>query len=191
MSLSGDGRTVSWIWNGRVLLHTETAAGESEFGGVHEMLDAALNHDGSALALVTTAEVAVWDVSSHRRRWAVPNTSWVDQEVTWSSDGSTLLLFREDLGTVLLDAVTGDQLATIAISKPGAFLPQEDVLGDLRHRISRAGNRWELFALPPPDTDPPRVCLKRILDQTGLELRGVELVSTLPAEEPPPRQAGH
>jgi tRNA A-37 threonylcarbamoyl transferase component Bud32 len=188
-SLSGDGRTVSWIWNGRVLLHTETGSGEAEFSDEHEMLDAALNHDGSALALVTAAEVAVWDVSSHRRRWAVPNTTWVDQEVSWSSDGSTLLLNREDLGTVLLDAATGDRLATIAISKPGALFPQENVLGDLRHRISRAGNGWDLYALPPPDMDPPQISLKRILDEAGLELRGAELVGTIPPEGPPPAQA--
>jgi len=110
--------------------------------------------------------------------------------VRWSNDGSTLLLFREDLGTVLLDSATGDRLATIAISKPTALGPEENVLGDLRHRISRAGNGWELFALPSPDTDPPRVSLKRILDEAGLEFRGVELVGALPAEKRLPRQAG-
>ena len=190
MSLSGDGRTVSWIWNGRALVHRETVSGDSEFSDEQQILDTSLNHDGSAMAVVTAAEVAVWDVSSHRRRWAVPNTTWVDQEVSWSRDGSMLLLFREDLGTVLLDSATGGRLATLSISKPATLGPQENVLGDLRHRISRAGTGWELFAMPPPDTDPPQVSLKRILDEAGLELRGVELVGTLPPESPPLSPAG-
>jgi hypothetical protein len=189
MSLSGDGQTVSWIWDGRVLLRRETASGQSEFSDEQQILEASLNHDGSAMAIVTAAEVAVWEVSSHRRRWAAPNTTWVDQEVDWSIDGSTLVLFREDLGTVLLDSATGDRLATIAISKPAGFAPQENVLGDLRHRISRADRSWELYALPPPDADPPRVSLERILNEAGLELRGVELVSILPPEGSPMAQA--
>ena len=190
MSLSADGRTVSWIWSGRVLLRRETAPGDSEFSDEQEILDAALNRDGTAMAVTTAAHVAVWDVTSHRRRWAVPNTAWVDQLIAWSNDRSTLLLFRENLGTVLIDAATGERLATIAISKPGAFRPQENVLGDLRHRISRAGNGWELRAMPPPDADAPEVSLKRILDEAGLELRGVDLVGTIPAEGSRPAPGG-
>src|SRR5262249_50946403 len=50
MSLSGDGKTASWVWNGRVLLRDDTASGGSELSEEQEILDAALDRGGTAMA---------------------------------------------------------------------------------------------------------------------------------------------
>ena len=92
------------------------------------------------------------------------------------------MLFRSyrTLGTVLLDAATGQQLATVPLSKPRAVSPEDKVLPSLKGRISQGDGRWELWSFPEPDHSSPRESLARITAATGLELVGAELVDTVP-----------
>src|SRR5262249_8432951 len=150
----------------------------------HEVLEASVNNDGTLLITVTPAEVSEWEVATHRLLWTVPNGNWVKPWPKWSTDGSIIILFLESLGTALLDARTGEQLAMVEISSPGALFPQENVLSDLRHRVLRGNGLWELHGMPRPDDTPPRDSLQRVLARTGLELQGIELVDAIPPAPP-------
>jgi tRNA A-37 threonylcarbamoyl transferase component Bud32/WD40 repeat protein len=183
-SVSGDGRVIAWIFDRRALVRVEGSPNVLEFSSEHEVLEVAVSKDGTQLITVTPAEISEWDIASHRPVWTVPNGSWVKPLPRWSTDGTIIVLFRESQGTTLLDARTGEQLATVEISRPGALFSQENVLFDLQHRILRGNGLWELHRMPRPDDTPPRASLKRVLARTGLELREIDLVDAIPPAPP-------
>ena len=181
---SGDGRVLAWIWQNRALVRVESRPTPLEFSSEQNVVEVALNRDGTQLVTSTPAEISAWEVESQRLLWKVTNASWTDAWPQFSTDGSILILFRESQGSTLLDARTGEQLATIEVSRPGALFPQENILSDLRHRVLRGNGLWELHPLPRPDDTPPRMSLERILARTKLELRGIELVDQIPPATP-------
>ena len=70
------------------------------------------------------------------------------------------------------------------IANPSARGAGEDLSVNLRTRISRGDGSWRISERPPPDDTPPEESLARILADTGLEMRSVELVYAAPALEP-------
>jgi len=79
--------------------------------------------------------------------------------------------------------VTSTQLAQAVL---------EDSPGDgasLAERLERIGALTAEQRASLEEQAPPRVSLKRILKEAGLELRGAELVDSLPTEQQPPAQA--
>jgi WD40 repeat protein len=183
-SASADGRVLTWVYERRALVRVEGNPTQQEFSSVHEVLDSVVNKEGTQLITVSPAEVSAWEVTSHRLLWTVANGSWADPFPRWSTDGSIVILFRDSQGSTLLDARTGEELVTVEISRPGALFPQENVLSDLRHRILRGNGLWELHSMPRPDDAPPRTSLERVLAETGLELRGIELMDAIPPAPP-------
>jgi serine/threonine protein kinase len=74
------------------------------------------------------------------------------------------------------DTATGATFATIDTEGGSTFNPATIVSPNLRFTLSHGDGSWSLFPLPQPDNSPPRESLSRILRDSGLEMRAVELV---------------
>ena len=127
---------------------------------------------------LTNGKVAidVYDADSLRLLLRVPNPTWVYQDLHWSSDNSALVVDRYGQATALLDSATGETFATIGVKRGSTFNEATIVSPSLRFSLSRGDGFWTIYPLPPPDSAPPRESLSRILRDSGLALRGVELV---------------
>jgi serine/threonine protein kinase/WD40 repeat protein len=179
LQLSPDGQTVAWAVRSTLFIHEQSSGRDRELHLDGRPGEPGFSHSGNRLAVATDGTLAVYSLSDLHPLWQVAKSSWVPTGVWWSSDDSVVLLFYESLGTVLHDARTGQRIATIAPAKPGAFNTQENVLPDLRHRITRGNETWELSALPQPDAGKPSETLAQVLREAGLQLRGAELVDVL------------
>ena len=176
LALSHDGRRVAWSRGATVYLHFVDEMVDRELRLDDSVDSVAFRADGARLAVVSHRSISVYDLGSLRPIFRVPNTAAVYQEVRFSVDGSAVVVWRDSLGTELLDSETGGRFATLAVSKPAAFGANENVSMNFAYRLSRGDGTWEIHALPEPDDSPPEASLARVLREAGLELRGVELV---------------
>ena len=176
LGLSRDGRRVAWSRDSTLHVHAEDGGADGEIQLDARSDFACFSHDGLRIAAVSRGTIGVWDVGTLRPIFRVPNTEGVYQEIRWSVDDATLVHWRDSLGTALLDSRTGERFASLPVSKPAAVGANEDVSLALGARISRGDDVWEIRPLPRPDDSPPAQSLARILEASGLEMRGVELV---------------
>jgi len=179
LELSPNGQMVTWARGSTLYIHDRVSGRDRELHLDGPPGVPGFSQSGDRLAVATDGRLAVYSLENLRPIWQVAKSSWVTTAANWSSDDSVITLFYESLGTVLHDARTGQRIATIAPAKPGAFNTQENVLPDLKHRISRANETWELSPLPQPDTGKPTESLASILGEAGLQLQGAELVDAL------------
>jgi tRNA A-37 threonylcarbamoyl transferase component Bud32/WD40 repeat protein len=180
IDISGDGRLVLWS-RGAELLISSVGGGETTLRLDDAVESAAFSYDGSRFGIVTQGSIGVWTVKGLHTVWRIPRSSPVHQEVYWSADDSALMILTDSLGTSLLDSATGERFATLNVATPGAFSTQEVVLPSLRHRISRGDGIWKLWPLPAPDDAPAETSLAQVLSESGLEMRGAELVDAIPS----------
>ena len=180
LEVSPDGRMVAWTLRSTLFIHDQASGRDRELHLDGPPGAPGFSHSGDRLAVATDGVLAVYSLEDLRPIWQVAKSSWVPTAAQWSSDDSVVILFYESLGTVLFDATTGQRIATIP-AKPGGIMTQENVLPDLKHRISRVKDTWELSALPQPDTERPSESLASILHEAGLQLQGAELLDELTA----------
>jgi serine/threonine protein kinase/WD40 repeat protein len=188
LHLSGDGRSVLWGKDRTLYVHHEGASPDTELQLDQRVMSAAFSYDGTRLAAVTAGTVGVWDSGTLAPRWQVRNPSWGPQFVLWSGDDSVVMVHYVAQGVALHESATGGRFATIPVNKPGALGGHEQVLPDLRHRISRGNSIWELAPLPRPDDGPPRESLERVLTEAGLQMQGIELVDAPPSPSGGPQR---
>ncbi|HET9156486.1 MAG TPA: WD40 repeat domain-containing protein, partial [Myxococcaceae bacterium] len=181
LEISPDGRTVVWALRSTLFIHDQASGRDREIDLDGSPGEPGFSHSGDRLAVATDGVLAVYSLEDLRPIWQVAKSSWVPTAVNWSSDDSVVIVFYESLGTVLFDARTGQRIATITPARPGGIMTQENVLPDLKHRISRVKETWELSALPQPDTEKPSESLASILREAGLQLKGAELLDELTA----------
>jgi len=179
--LAPDGQRV--VWGGEGVVHYRTVHGEArELALGENLFDAEFSYGSGRLAVVTSRSIGVWELDGLRPVFRVSNPASVYQEIYWSADDATLFDLREFVNTVLLDSATGHRLATLEPSKPAANAAHDRPSPNLRYRIARGDDAFDLRPLPAPDEQAPDASLARVLGEAGLALRGVELDDAAPSD---------
>jgi len=174
LSLAPDGQRV--VWGGEGVLHYRTVDGQARDLALGEnVFDADISYDSARLAVVTSRSIGVWELDGLRPVFRISNPAPVTQEIYWSADGSMVFDLRDLGNTVLLDSGTGRRLATLEPSKPAANAAHDRPSPNLRYRIARGDDAFDIRPLPAPDDQAPDASLARVLREAGLELHGVEL----------------
>src|SRR5262249_38413349 len=136
--------------------------------------------DGTTLLVNTDPSLTLRDAGSGRILWSVPKAlPDLVQDVQWSPDGRALLLSYGLHATEVLELRTGERLAWCqALRRVVTPVHAEAYHADLLSKGVAAEKTYDYVPLPQPDEVPPEQSLARILQRTGLEFQGVELVAS-------------
>ncbi|HET9157178.1 MAG TPA: hypothetical protein VFN91_10960, partial [Myxococcaceae bacterium] len=178
-TLSPDGRRVAWTHGETVSVRDLASGQELTLSLDGALLGFRLSAEPGRLLTVTTRSITLRDCVTGRTLWNVPNDlPELVYPIFWSPDERALLLVHGYNATEVLDVATGERLAWFqGLSRVVTPVRVEMYAPDLRSKGVAGDTTWDVRPLPQPDETPPAESLARTLRRTGLELRGVELVS--------------
>jgi serine/threonine protein kinase/WD40 repeat protein len=173
---SQDGTQIGRFEEGALVLH-ELSGGSKRRLPVPDSPNngAGFSPDGTRVVISFPGRIGVWTLRGLDPVWTISHLSSLRTSVDWSANGSIIIVTYEGAGAVLLDARSGEELARIYEGRSGSAAPEVNVHPGLRFRMSRTDRSWQLFPLPGPDTSSPAESFRRALDETGFQMRGVEL----------------
>ena len=177
--LSRDGRRYAWTFVDTLYLRELDSARELALPLDGTGSDLRFSPDGTKLLVVTNSSLTLREVPSGRALWGIPkelpDITWL---INWSPDGRAVIVSYGLNATEVLDTRTGERLAWFqALRRAVTPVRAEVYAADLRSKGVAAEKTWDALPLPHPDETPADQSLARMLQRTGLQLRGVELVA--------------
>jgi serine/threonine protein kinase len=174
-----DGRRVAWTYGDRLVMRDLGTGEERELplGGVPYFLS--VSPDGKRLLTITAESLTLREAESARTTWSV-SKELPDRvfDTSWSPDGRAIVVTHGLSATEVLDAATGERIGWFqALRRVVTPILAELYAPDLRTKGVVAEKTWDTVPLPQPQDGPADRTLARILEKTGMEFRGVELVA--------------
>jgi len=178
-TVSGDGRRLGWTFVDRLLVRDLDSGKELTLPLDGAVLGLRFSPDAAQLVAITTRSTTLRDTETGRAIWSVANALPDQVEwIFWSPDRRALLLFHGWSATEVLDVRTGERLAWFqTLNSAVTPIRAEFHSPDLKVKSVAAQATWDTRPVPQPDETPAAESLARILQRTGLEFRGVELVA--------------
>ncbi|MFN2547142.1 MAG: WD40 repeat domain-containing protein [Myxococcales bacterium] len=172
IAFSDDDARVAWAEpNAIMVAETATGAVVAQLRTDNATsMSLAFSHDGGRIASAGDREILAWDWATRSLLWK--RTLDAVSAVIWSLDDTRLILSHWG-GEDVHDARSGE---LIALTDGGPQTTRSQLSPDLRHKIVKLRDELRLETLPPPDDGPPAERLAAILRDSGLELRGADLV---------------
>jgi serine/threonine protein kinase len=178
-TLSGDGRRLAWTFGDKLLVRDLDSGEELTLPLDGALLGLRFSPEAAQLVAITTRSTTLRDTGTGRAIWSVANDlpNRVDL-IYWSPDGRALLLFHGWNATEVLDVRTGERLAWFqTLNRAVTPIRAEFHSPDLKVKSVATQTTWDTRSVPQPDETPAAESLARILQRTGLEFRGVEVVA--------------
>jgi WD40 repeat protein len=179
-SLSPDGRRYAWTFVDTVFLRDLDSGQELAFPLDGTINDLQFDLDGTRLLVITDRSLTLREIASGRPLWSAPKAlPDAVRQVVWSPDGRSIVLSHGLNATEVLDTGTGQRLAWFqTLRRVVTPVRAEVYAADLRSKGVAAERTWDVVPLPQPDETRADQSLARILEKTGLQFRGVDLVAS-------------
>jgi tRNA A-37 threonylcarbamoyl transferase component Bud32/WD40 repeat protein len=177
-SVSRDGRRIGWTQIDTAVVRDLDSGREQTFALDGPIRQLQFSPDPERLLTVTTRTTSLWNTATGRALWSRASDDSSSVISRWSSERRAVILEHGYISTEVLDADTGERLAWFEeLSRAVTPVEAEVYANDLSWKGVASATSWEMRPVPPPDGAPAEDSLKRVLQLTGLELQGVELVA--------------
>jgi WD40 repeat protein len=178
LQISRDGRLLAYSDVERVVVRELESGRERSFAVDSAVRGLSLGPDGRSLVVVSAGGTRLEDLDSGRTRWTFPGDVAEGLYIRWSFDARSVLVTRAWVATEVFDARTGERQALFQCpGRPVSPVVAELYSPDLRVKAATSETTWDFRPIPPPDGSRPEESLARTLRETGLALRGGELVA--------------